>query len=310
MKIAHPLIMSAMTANSPNPSTLGTPAAGTPDTASATSGTPDLINQPYPLTEQQITRFADDGFIKLPDVFDQLTLDTYAPTITQLTFARNPNKDVDLTKLDTYGQAFIQVTNLWRISDEVRRFTFSKRLAGIAAALLGTAGVRMYHDQALYKEPAGGFTPWHADQQYWPLTTSRSVTAWIPLHAVPIEMGPLCFARGSHQKKIGRELEISDDSEKLIEQQIKGQGLIEVQEPFALGEVSFHLGWTLHRAGPNTTDHARKVQTVIYIDRDMRLAEPKNQNQQNDWETWSPGTQVGDVMADELNPVLYEASNS
>ncbi len=275
------------------------------DTPSKTS-TPDLLDQPYTITDSQIARFAEDGFIKLSKVFDQATLDAYAPTITELAFELNPNKNTDLDQLDTYGKAFIQVTNLWRNSQTVQRFTFSKRLAGIATALLGTKGVRMYHDQALYKESGGGFTPWHADQQYWPLASSLCVTAWVPLHAVPIEMGPLCFARGSHLKKIGRDLEISDDSQILIEQQIKGQKLLEVQEPFALGDVSFHLGWTLHRAGPNTTGQARKVQTVIYIDRDMHLAEPKNQNQQNDWDSWSPSTKVGEVMADELNPVLFE----
>lgn len=47
-------------------------------------------------------------------------------------------------------------------------------------------------------------------------------------------------------------------------------------EPYAAGDVSFHFGWTLHRAGPNTTSEPRKVHTVIYMDRDMRLAEPKN----------------------------------
>jgi ectoine hydroxylase-related dioxygenase (phytanoyl-CoA dioxygenase family) len=62
----------------------------------------------------------------------------------------------------------------------------------------------MWHDQALYKEPGGGFTPWHADQQYWPMASALCVTAWLPLQAVPMELGPLSFAPGSHLKKIGR----------------------------------------------------------------------------------------------------------
>jgi len=55
--------------------------------------------------------------------------------------------------------------------------------------LLDTQGVRMWHDQSLYKEPSGGFTPWHADQQYWPMASGLCVTAWIPLHAVPLVQG-------------------------------------------------------------------------------------------------------------------------
>jgi ectoine hydroxylase-related dioxygenase (phytanoyl-CoA dioxygenase family) len=206
---------------------------------------------------------------------------------------------------DTYAKAFIQIGNLWTKSDTVKQFSFSKRLARIASELLGTTGVRMWHDQALYKEPSGGFTPWHVDQQYWPMGSEKCVTAWVPLQATPIEMGPLCFARASHKADIARGMAISDDSEKMIQQAIEREKLEQDYGPYDLGEVSFHLGWTLHRAGPNTTDKPRKVHTVIYMDQDMTLAEPANDNQRIDWEAWTPSTQIGEVMDDDLNPVLY-----
>jgi len=264
------------------------------------------LDQAYSLTPEQITQFREDGFIKLKDVFSQDILDEYGQEITRLTFELNPNKDVPLEDRSTYDQAFIQVHNLWTQSEKAKTFAFSKRIARIATELLGTDGIRMYHDQSLYKEASGGFTPWHVDQQYWPLETGKTVTAWIPLQAVPIEMGPLCFGKGSHLKNIGHDLEISDESEQIIRDAIKAEGLIEVFEPYDLGEISFHYGWTLHRAGPNTTDQARKVHTVIYMDKDMRLAEPKNQNQRNDWNDWSPSSKPGQIMSDPLNPVLYD----
>jgi hypothetical protein len=121
-------------------------------------------------------------------------------------------------------------------------------------------------------------------------------------------MGPLCFGRGSHHKRIGRDLEISAESEAHIRDAVRKEKIDEVQEPYALGDVSFHLGWTLHRAGPNTTDQIRRVFTIIYMDIDMRLATPTNKNQQFDWETWTPTTQVGEIMNDPLNPVLFESS--
>ncbi|MBV8689372.1 MAG: phytanoyl-CoA dioxygenase family protein [Candidatus Eremiobacteraeota bacterium] len=52
--------------------------------------------------------------------------------------------------------------------------------------------MRLYHDQALIKEPGAGYTPWHADQFYWPLDSAKTITAWVPLRAVPLEMGPIC----------------------------------------------------------------------------------------------------------------------
>ena len=263
------------------------------------------LDEPYALSEESIDRFRKEGFVHLRNVLDADTISHYRDAIRKVTYENNPNEGKSLDERDTYSKAFIQVTNLWTKDETVKEFAFSSRLARIATELLGTSGVRMYHDQALFKEPLGGYTPWHVDQQYWPMSSSKSVTAWIPLQAVPLEMGPLCFGRGSHQKRIAREMEISDQSEALIESEVKRQKIDEVQESYDLGDVSFHYGWTLHRAGPNTTETPREVFTVIYMDSEMILAEPKNANQKLDWEVFSPSTQPGEVMDDELNPVLY-----
>lgn len=264
------------------------------------------LDAPYLLDAATIARFQADGFVRLPNVLSPDLLAEIAPEVSRMVDEGNRLKEIPLDKRTLYDQAFIQVMNLWTRNEQVRQFAFGKRLARLAAELMGVRGVRMWHDQALYKEPAGGFTPWHADQQYWPMANPHSITAWIPLQPVPIEMGPLCFARGSHLKRIGRDLEISAESERQISDAVRKEKIDEVQEPYALGDVSFHLGWTLHRAGPNTTTELRRVFTIIYMDVDMRLAPPKNKNQQNDWDTWTPSTKTGEIMDDPINPVLYE----
>jgi len=227
--------------------------------------------------------------------------------VTIQTLANNPLADVPMEERSTYDRAFTQVGNLWEKDDTVRELTFSKRLARIAAQLLEVSGVRLWHDQALYKEPSGGFTPWHVDQQYWPMLTDRSVTAWIPLQAVPLDMGPLEFGVRSHLMNVARQVEISDDSEKIIEQSVERYHIPTAFGPFDLGEVSFHFGWTLHRAGGNTTDTPRAVHTIIYMEEDQRLIEPQNSNQRADWEAWTPSTKLGEVMDDAKNPVLFSS---
>jgi ectoine hydroxylase-related dioxygenase (phytanoyl-CoA dioxygenase family) len=177
----------------------------------------------------------------------------------------------------------------------------------MAAELLGVRGVRLYHDQALYKEPGGGITPWHADQYYWPLSNANTVTVWIPLQATPLELGPLAFAVGSHKFEAGRELGISDESEKEISRSMREHNYPLHETPYELGEVSFHYGWTFHRAGRNVSDRPRAVMTIIYMDEDMRLAAPKNKNQQNDWDTWLPGAKIGEPIATPLNPLVYRS---
>jgi ectoine hydroxylase-related dioxygenase (phytanoyl-CoA dioxygenase family) len=262
------------------------------------------IDSEYKISPEQIARFQKDGYIKLKNVLGADVLDYYGKEITRTVLERS--KDYQpLEKRNTYGKAFLQISNIWEQNEIIKEFVFGKRLARIATDLLQTRGVRMYHDQALYKEAGGGYTPWHVDQYYWPVETEKTVTAWIPLHAVPMENGPLMFSVGSQRIKLGRDLEISDAGEKKIDEQLKLSNLPVNETPFDLGEVSFHLGFTFHRAGPNKLPKAREVMTIIYMERDMRLIEPKNQHQQNDWNRWCPGAKVGEIIDSPLNPVIY-----
>ncbi len=262
------------------------------------------LDTPYQLSAEQINFYQQNRFIKLKNVFDAETLAYYNDVISRQVNKMN-TVSTALAERDTYGKAFLQLFNLWRENDTVRDFVFSKRLAQIAADLMQVAGVRMYHDQALFKEGGGGITPWHADQYYWPLSSDKTVTAWIPLQEVPLEMGPLEFSAGSHQIVAGRELKIGDESEQIIAEKLRVTDFTHVIEPFELGEVSFHSGWVFHRAGANITDQMRKVMTVIYMDKNMVLQQPENKNKENDWHTWCPGARVGEVIDTELNPVLY-----
>ncbi|RFU85029.1 phytanoyl-CoA dioxygenase [Streptomyces triticagri] len=250
--------------------------------------------------------FHRDGFVHLSGVLSPATVEEYEPTITAEVLRLN-GQDLPLAERDTYGRAFLQVTNLWQQHAKVRELVFSRRLAKIAADLLGVHAVRLYYDQALYKEPSGGITPWHADQYYWPLSSDRCLTLWLPLQETPLEMGPLAFARGSHTFSYGRDLPISDASEARLRQAVAEQGFEDVVAPFALGDASFHRGWTFHHAGPNLSTVPRRVMTVIYLDGDTRVAEPTNEHQIAD-RAWMPGAEVGQVPRTPLNPVLHDGS--
>jgi len=260
---------------------------------------------PYALTAEQIAFFQLNGFIKLKNVFSPPFMQYMNETISTEVSRLNTQK-LDLNKRDTYGKAFLQIMNIWTCSDRVREIVFSKRLAKIASELLQTSGVRLYHDQALFKEPAGGHTPWHADQYYWPLGTDRTVTVWIPLQKTPLAMGPLEFSARSHSLNTGRDMEIGDESQARLQKALGDAGFDHVVEAFDLGECSFHRGWLFHRAGQNTTGTMRGVMTVIYMDKDITLKQPENKNQVNDWNTWCPGARIGEVINTPLNPVLYE----
>ena len=264
----------------------------------------EILDTPYTLSQDQIDFYVKYQYIKLKQVFDVDTLQFFNEHISAQVDKMN-QVTTALEDRTTYGKAFLQLFNLWTENELVKSFVFSKRIAKIAADLMQVDGVRLYHDQALFKESGGGITPWHADQYYWPLSSDKTVTAWIPLQATPLEMGPLEFSAASHAIVEGRELEIGDQSEEVLQKKLRVTDFQHVIEPFDMGEVSFHSGWVFHRAGANRTNEMRKVMTIIYMDRDMVLKNPDNINQQNDWETWCPGAKIGEIINTPLNPILY-----
>jgi ectoine hydroxylase-related dioxygenase (phytanoyl-CoA dioxygenase family) len=266
---------------------------------------PDITSH-YSLAKEQIHFFQENGFIKLKNVLSQDALKYYGEIITQKVFELN-KQSLPMTERTTYQKAFIQIGNLWRKSEVVKEFCWSERLARIATELMGISGVRMWHDQALYKESGGGITPWHADQFYWPMSNANAVTAWIPLQETPLNMGPLEFSAKSHTFKIGRDLSISDESEAKLQKSLKNANFKHVIEPYDLGEVSFHYGWTFHHAAPNVSHAPRKVMTIIYMDEDMRLAKSTNKNQEVDRQAFCPGLEVGDLMDTEMNPIIWSS---
>ncbi len=269
----------------------------------------DDLKSPYPLQPGHQKIFREQGRVHLPGVFRAETL-VYFREVISRAVAKYASPSIPLEKRTTYDKAFLQVMNLWRRDSKVKLFAFSRKLARLAAELMGVSGIRLYHDQALYKEPGGGLTPWHADQYYWPLESDTTCTVWVPLQDTPLEMGPIAFAAGSHHHNFGRDLNIGDDSEEILRAALAKAGFPHVESRFRLGDVSFHGGWTFHHAGPNRTARMRAAMTVIYMEDGIRMIAPRNVHQEQDWERWLPGARVGEPIDSPVNPVLYRSKRA
>lgn len=267
---------------------------------------PPELTSDYSLNADQIDQYQRDGHVLLRQVADPDEVAAYRPVIADAT-ERFKRETRSLDERDTYGKAFLQVWNLWEQDSAVARFTLARRFAKIAAELMGVTGVRIYHDQALFKEPGGGHTPWHQDQYYWPLDTDKTVTMWMPMVDVPVEMGALTFATGSHRQGRFGQLAISDESEQFFADLVKERGFGISHEPLAAGDATFHAGWTLHCAPGNNTDRMREVMTVIYHAEDARVIEPDSHKRQCDLARWLPGLKPGDLAASRLNPLAYSS---
>jgi hypothetical protein len=263
------------------------------------------LSSPYDLSSESIESFRKNGHVLLRKLCPSPAIEGYRDAIIAAAMAHN-RETRPLEDRDTYGKAFLQIMNLWRVDETVRNFVFAKRFAKVAADLLGVPSVRLYHDQALFKEPGGGHTPWHQDQFYWPLQTNNTVTLWMPLVDVSEVMGSMTFASGSHLAGEATSTAISDQSEAFFDDFVKQKGFpLETAGAMNAGDATFHTGWALHRAPGNVTDRVRAVMTIIYFADGTPIAEPRNDFQKNDLATWLDSGTPGTPAAGPLNPVLW-----
>ena len=260
------------------------------------------LGDDFEVSQAKIASYQGDGHVLLEGVASAAEISAYRPLIVQAveTYKRRMKQGAG----DMQKPAFIQLLNLWRDIEPMRRFTLARRFAKIAAELMGVDAVRLYQDIVFFKEPGGKFTAWHQDNTYSPLDTDHTITMWMPLVDASVEMGTLNFATGSHRKGALAGLEISDESEEYYEKLIKELGFQVASNDMKAGDATFHSGWTLHHAGPNGTDRTREAMVIIYYEDGARIAPPDNPNKESDMK-YFPGCKPGDYAVSELNPLLF-----
>ena len=262
-----------------------------------------LLNELKEISKEQKQEFMIKGHTLIKNILHKEEVALYRKVIVDAV-AEYKTEVRKLEERDTYGKAFLQIMNLWQSDENVRKFVLAKRFAKIAADLLEVENVRIYHDQALFKEPGGGPTPWHQDQYYWPVDTSKTITMWMPLVDIDIDMGMLTFASQSHKKGYVLDYEISEESQGEFESYVK-KHQFEVSRATTMeaGDATFHNGYTVHNAPANKSDKMREVMTIIYVADGAKVMEPKNKWQVNDHQTWLMNTPVGELINSELNPL-------
>ena len=136
------------------------------------------------LTNQQITSYRENGFLVVenflsPEELEQWRTATQEAVDDRLESANNARKDMlpDHAVTTTltnqadpdsyYAQVFIQCLKLAETHDTMREIIYDPALGKVVATLAGVDGIRVWHDQALFKPPYGNPTGWHLDNPYW-----------------------------------------------------------------------------------------------------------------------------------------------
>jgi ectoine hydroxylase-related dioxygenase (phytanoyl-CoA dioxygenase family) len=110
----------------------------------------------------------------------------------------DPDPTRRIYKGDTGGGDFFVDYCNWRRIPGYRDFIFDSPAADIAATLLNSRTIRLFHEHVLVKfADSGVVTPWHHDLPYYCVEGPKTVSLWIPLDEVPRER-TLEFVPGSH----------------------------------------------------------------------------------------------------------------
>jgi ectoine hydroxylase-related dioxygenase (phytanoyl-CoA dioxygenase family) len=221
------------------------------------------------LTPQLVEDFRRDGFVVVPGLLSADERRRYGSAVDEAVARRSMGDTRTLAEKSRYEQSFVQCQNLWEDSEGVRPLTFHPALAETAARLLGVGAVRLWHDQALYKEPGGRETDAHQDQPYWPIVETDTITAWIPFDGSTLETGAMGYLPGSHRLGLREFVNIFTPHGDLGGEEVLGREELVGIEPVFVevppGAVAYHHGLTFHLAGANRTDTVRRVHTVIYF---------------------------------------------
>ena len=155
------------------------------------------------LTAEQIESYQQDGVVVVEGLLNADELNTWRTYVDEAVANRQDRKlaNGDMKSGDSYyDKVFTQRLNLWVDHEGMRSLMLDPRLGKMAAALAGVDGIRIWHDQALIKEPWANPTAWHLGNPYWSFSSRNAISIWVALDDATLHNGCLYFLPGSHKE--------------------------------------------------------------------------------------------------------------
>lgn len=148
------------------------------------------------ITDTDVSAFERDGVVCLRGVFVDWVESLRAGVERNIA---SPSADARIYEGSAgHGRHFGDYCS-WQRIPEFRSFVLDSPAAAVAARLMRSKTVRMYHEHVLVKEADSDVpTPWHQDQPYYNIDGTQTCSLWIPLDRVPRSTVPE-FVGGSHR---------------------------------------------------------------------------------------------------------------
>ena len=267
----------------------------------------------YELTEQQIRSYRDNGFLVVEDFLSPVELEDWRSKVMEAVNERGgqkmPGKNLKTGEddginedADFFGKVFDQLINLWQTNKGVKQLMMDPRIGQMVARLAGADGVRIWHDQALFKRPWANPTAWHLDTPFWSFTDRNALSIWVALDDATLENGCLYFIPGSYKVTTFQNSSIGKNMDGIFEVYPQLAKIASAAAPMKAGSCSFHNGLTVHGAGANMTNGYRRAMTCAYMpDGNVYNGQPNVLP-----DAYVKTLKPGDPLNNELqNPLIY-----
>lgn len=225
------------------------------------------------LSPVAIRRYADDGFLALPDLCGAADMTLIRTTLLELfrrQAGRNEGAQFDMlgTDEDATKARQPQIVKPSVFAPTLLKTAYFERLRAAARQLLGD-DARFSFDHSILK-PAGSAaaTPWHQDEAHHnhKYLRYRQVSFWMPLQDTPIEKGCMRYVPGSDRGPLLPHRWLNDDprihaiecSTDYFDESLA------VAMPVTAGSCILHDGRTLHSALPNVSAEDRLAYIVAF----------------------------------------------
>lgn len=220
-------------------------------------------------TPDQIEAFRRDGFVVIENVLDAGELETWRATVGDAVRERVELQNGLNNQFEGgdpfYAAVFTQALRLGDTHAGIRPLVRAPELGKLAGDLIGAEAMRIWHDQALVKEPHGNQTTWHRDTPYWAFHTRTAVNFWIALDDATLANGCLWYLPGTHLMGDYDLVKIGRNMTDIFKAYPQWAAIEPVAAPCPAGSIVIHNSMVVHGAGPNMTTKRRRAMTVAYF---------------------------------------------
>ncbi|RPH42057.1 MAG: phytanoyl-CoA dioxygenase family protein [Burkholderiales bacterium] len=268
------------------------------------------------VSQEQIRRYREDGATPLRGVIAPEWVERLRAGVEANLAEPGPYAKL-YTPEGQPGKFFGDYCNWPRIPD-YKAFFVESGLAAVAAELMGSAKVNLYHEHVLVKEPGTREkTPWHHDQPYYPVDGEQIVSFWIPLDPVARSTCPQ-YVAGSHRwgkwyapKRFADSQDHSNpsaDYESVPDEDTLRREHTLLAWDLEPGDcIAFH-GLTLHGAPGNEHSGRRRAFAARFTGDDARFV--LRQGFMSPPPPPAGGPVSGDAMDSEAFPVIWRAGRA